>query len=174
MPFCRLFRFQIQIQYRYTPDTEVILLFIHIQVQLQLGYAPDTDAISLLIQIQSLDTVQIRSRYGHHYDTHSFDLQLAVQQTFLDGIYKPISEKILSPLQMTSLSPFPQLRFDECKFTGTLVSNPLLPSSRERQTCQSNSSGSRRFNRGNCCTPKFSLSFHQHFSLHDSWNSISS
>ena len=66
-------------------------------------------------------------------------------------------------LQMASLSPFPQLYFDECKFTGTLVSNPLLPSSRERQTCQSNSSGSRRLNRGNCCTPKFSLQYSSRF-----------
>ena len=64
-------------------------------------------------------------------------------------------------LQMASLSPFPQLCFDECKFLGTLVSNHLLPSSRKRQNCQSNSSGSSRLNRGNCCTPKFSLPFSQ-------------
>ena len=69
-------------------------------------------------------------------------------------------------LQMASLSPFPHLCFGECNFTGTLVSNLLLPSSRERQTCQSKSSGSRRLNRGNCCTQKFSLSFPQHFSHH--------
>ena len=62
-------------------------------------------------------------------------------------------------LKMASLSPFPQKYFDECKFTGTLVSNPLLPSSHERQTRQSNSLGSRRLNRGSCCTPKFSLPF---------------
>ena len=62
---------------------------------------------------------------------------------------------------MTSLSPFSQLYFDKCKFTGTLVSNPLLPSSHERQTRQSNSSGSRRLNRGSCCTPKFALPFSQ-------------
>ena len=65
---------KIQIQYIYTPDAKVILLFIQIRIQLQLGYAPDTDAIPLLIQIQSPDTVQIRSRHGYHYDTHSFDL----------------------------------------------------------------------------------------------------
>ena len=64
---------------------------------------------------------------------------------------------------MASLSPFPQLCFDEWKFLGTLVSNHLLPSSREQQNCQSNSSGSRRLNRGSCCTPKFSLSFYQYF-----------
>ena len=75
MPFCRLFRFQIQIQYIYTPDTEVILLFIQIQVRIQLRDAPDTDVILLLIQIQSLDTVQIRSRHGYHSDTYSSDLQ---------------------------------------------------------------------------------------------------
>ena len=57
--FCRLFRFHIQTQYKYTPDTEVILLFIQNQIQLQLRYAPDTDAIPLLIQTQSPDTVQI-------------------------------------------------------------------------------------------------------------------
>ena len=54
-------------------------------------------------------------------------LQHTVQQTFLDGIFKPISDKILSHLQMGSLSPFPQLCFDGCKFMGTLVSNHLLP-----------------------------------------------
>ena len=62
---------------------------------------------------------------------------------------------------MASLSPFLQQCFDECKFMGTLVSNHLLPSSRERQNCQSNSSGSRILNRGNCCTPKFALHFSQ-------------
>ena len=84
-----------------------------------------------------------------------------------DGIFKPISDKILSHLQMESLSPFPQLCFDECKFLGTLVSNHLLPSSRERQNCQSNSSGLRILNRGNCCTPKFSLPFFQDISHKD-------
>ena len=44
---------------------------------------------------------------------------------------------------------------------GTLVSNHLLPSSRKRKNCQSNSSGSRRLNRGSCCTPKFALLFSQ-------------
>ena len=88
---------------------------------------------------QSPDTVQWHSRHGYHFDAHSSHLQHTVQQTFLDGIFKPISDKILSHLQMTSLSPFPQLCFDECKFMGTLVSNRLLPSSHERQTRQSNS-----------------------------------
>ena len=75
---------------------------------------------------------------------------------------------------MASLSPFPHLCFDECKFKGTLVSNLLLPSSHERQTCQSNSSGSRRLNRGNCCTPKFSLPFPIDFSSQSPWRSGSS
>ena len=47
------------------------------------------------------------------------------------------------------------------------MSNLLLPSSRERQTCQSKSSGSRRLNRGNCCTPKFALPFLSTFSHHN-------
>ena len=155
-PFCRLFIFQIQIQYRYTPDAEVIMSFIqiliqlqlryapdtvsilsliltlssahrcsrhgchfiaysdfrfrynidtlqtrkslcysfNIETQLQLGYTPDADAIPLLIQIQSPDTFQIRSKRGYHSDTHSFDLQHAIQQTILDGIFNPISNKI--------------------------------------------------------------------------------
>ena len=89
----------IQIQYRYDPGTVAILSLIQIStIRLQYGYAPGTEAILSLIQIQSPDTVQIRSRYGHHSDTHSFDLQLTIQKTFLDGIYKPISNKILSPL----------------------------------------------------------------------------
>ena len=117
------------------------------------------DAIPLFIQTQSPDTVQIRSKHRYHSDTYSSDLQRAIQQTSLDGIFKPVSNKVLSNLQMESLSPFPQLHFDECKFTGTLVSNLLLPSSHERKTRQSNFSGSRRLNRGSCCTPKFSLSF---------------
>ena len=70
------------------------------------------------------DTVQIHSRHGFHYDTHSdstfryasdtnailtliwFQLTDIVQQSFLDGIYKPISNNILSSLQMEFLSPF--------------------------------------------------------------------
>ena len=80
----------------------------------------------------------------------------------------PSPDKILSHLQMASLSPSPNGIFKpipstitspSANFLGTLVSNLLLPSSRERQTCQSNSSGSRRLNRGNCCTPKFALVF---------------
>ena len=59
------------------------LFRIQIQIQLQLRYVPDTDTIQMFIL-------------------------LIFQQTFLDGIYKPISDKILSHLQMASLSPFPQ------------------------------------------------------------------
>ena len=133
-------------QLRDAPDTDAILFLI------QLRDAPDTDAILLLIQIQHLDTAWIHSRYGCYsfdhsdlvprYNTDTFQIRipfwysffwLTTQQTFLDGIYKPISNKILWLLQMASLSPFPQLHFNECKFTGTLVSNHLLPLSHERQ-----------------------------------------
>ena len=65
MSFCRLFRFQIQIQYRYTPDTESILS---------------------LIQISYSDTVQIRSRHGSHSVTYSdllFKYNLDTPQTRL-------------------------------------------------------------------------------------------
>ena len=62
---------------------------------------------------------------------------------------------------MASLSPFTStVMSPSANFLGTFVSNLLLPPSRERQTCQSNSSGSRRVNRGNCCTPKFALAFY--------------
>ena len=74
------------------------------------------DAILISIQIQLPDTVQIRSKHGLHSDTHSFSLQLTIQQPFLGGIYKPISDKILSLLQMASLSPFPQLHIVDANF----------------------------------------------------------
>ena len=68
---------------------------------------------------------------------------------------------------MASLSPFTStITSPSANFLGTLVSNLLLPSSHERQNCQSNSSGPRRLNRGNCCTPKFALAFfHQQSQL---------
>ena len=119
-------------------------------------------------------------KHGYFSDTHPLtnDIQFnnhlqmtsispSFYQQFPDGISKPIP---LSRLQMASLSPSPNGIFKpipsnyaltSANFLGTLVSNLLLPSSRERQTCQSNSSGSRRLNRGNCCTPKFALSFSQ-------------
>ena len=53
------------------------------------------------------------------------------------------------------------------------MSNLLLPSSHERQTYQSNSSGSRRLNRGNCCTPKFCLPSLNNFSSQSPWSSRS-
>ena len=46
---------------------------------------------------------------------------------------------------------------------GTLVFNHLPPSDHERHTSQSTSSGLRRLNRGNCCTPKFSLPYSSKF-----------
>ena len=83
----------------------------------------------LLFRIQSQDTFQIHSRHGSQSIIHSefkvkiqfrsapdtdaililiqFQLTDAVQQSFLDGIYKPISNNFLSYLQMESLSPFP-------------------------------------------------------------------
>ena len=89
-------------QLRYTPNTEVILSLIS-------RYSPDTlqtrKPFCHLFRFKSPGTTQIQSTYGYHFDVHSPDLQ----QVFLDGIYKPIYNKILSPLQMASLSPFPQL-----------------------------------------------------------------
>ena len=158
-------------------------------------YTPDTAVILIFIQKSNTGTTRIRSRHGRHsfahtdsisrYSSNSFQTRIPFWRSFFWPTTLQFNKHSwmasLSPsparfyhLQMASLSPFPHLCFDECKFTGTLVSNPLLPSSRERKTCQSNSSGSRRLNRGNCCTPKFALSFHQHFSSQDSWNSRSS
>src|ERR1051325_11369077 len=60
---------------------------------------------------------------------------------------------------MASISPFPciinQRRVQI--FRCTRVFNHLLPPGHERQACQSNPSSTRRLNRGNCHTPKFSL-----------------
>ena len=64
---------------------------------------------------------------------------------------------------MESISPFPNQYIIGCKFLGTLVFNHLSPSSHERRIRQSHSSGSRRLNRGSCCTPKFALSFLKNF-----------
>ena len=41
--------------------------------------------------------------------------------------------------------------------------NHLPPSDHERHASQSTSSGLRRLNRGNCCTPKFSLPYSSRF-----------
>ena len=114
MPFWPLSSFLVRIQYGNTPDTEVILSLIQIQtsdtVQIrsrhgchsvtysdfpQLRDAPDTDAILFLIT-----SLQMQFKYVPDADiilnTYSFDLQLKTQQTFLDGIFKPIPNKILS------------------------------------------------------------------------------
>ena len=99
-----------------------------------------------------------RSRPGYLSDTHSFAYNIQFNKNSWMASLSPSPARFYH-LQMESLSPFPESYSDECKFMGTLVSNPLLPSSRERQTCQSNSSGSRKLNRGNYCTPKFSLTF---------------
>ena len=58
----------------------------------------------------------------------------------------------------------------KCKFLGTLVFNHLPPSDHERLASQPTSSGLRRLNRGNCCTPKFSLPY---FSTNVMWVQIS-
>ena len=56
--------------FKYTPDTEVILLLIQISTpRYSFRYALDTVAILSLIQI--LVTVKIHSRHGCHSDTHS-------------------------------------------------------------------------------------------------------
>ena len=59
------------IQFRYAPETDAILILIQTHLLIQFKYASDTDVVLILIQIQPFDTVQIRSRYGCHSDTHS-------------------------------------------------------------------------------------------------------
>ena len=68
MPFWYSFRFNFQIQFR---------------------YAPDADAILILIQNQLPNTVQIHSRHGCHSDTHSFSLQITIQQSLLMASTSP-------------------------------------------------------------------------------------
>ena len=93
MSFCRLFRFQIQIQYKYTPDTEVIMLFIQksnivttricsrhgrhsiSQTDSVSRYSSDTFQTQMSswysFRFNLSDTIQIRFRHGCHPDTHS-------------------------------------------------------------------------------------------------------
>ena len=87
-PFCHSFRIRLQIQSRYAPDTDSILSLILIIRSRHGCYS------FVFSHYKSPDTVQIRSRHESHSDTYSSDLQLTIQQTFLDGIYKPISNKI--------------------------------------------------------------------------------
>ena len=70
MPLWYSFIFKLLIQFRYTPDTNAILIIIQYNLQIQFRYAPDTNAIMILIQIQLSDTVHIRSRYECHSDTY--------------------------------------------------------------------------------------------------------
>ena len=63
--FCHSFK----IRSRYDPDSDVIMSLI----QIHFRYAPDTDAILAIIQFQLIDTIQ---------------------QSPLDGIFKPISTNI--------------------------------------------------------------------------------
>ena len=95
------------IQYKYTPDAEVILLLIQIQIQfrygchpdtysyfnyqIQIRYAPDAKAILFLIHIKLLDTVQIHSRHECHSATYSIQYG-----------YTPDTEVILLPIQYSS------------------------------------------------------------------------
>src|ERR1051325_765011 len=60
---------------------------------------------------------------------------------------------------MATISPF-QCIINQQRmqiFRCARVFNHLLPSGHERKACQSNSSSTRRLNRGNCHTPKFVL-----------------
>ena len=127
------------------------------------------DSILILIQNQLSATIQIRSRHGRHSGTHSFSLKFIIQHTFLDGIYKPISNKVLSLLQMASLSPFPQLHIVERKFTGTLVSNHLSPSSHERKNSPIYLFRLKKIEQGQLLYPKIFPLIYQDFSHKTSW-----
>ena len=126
-----------QIQYRYTPDTAVILLLIQTSA---IRYILDTlqtrRSFYLSFRFNYQPQVQICSRHGcysisHSDSTTNFKVQMRSKHGCLSGPYTyNIQFNKLS--RMASLSPFPQLHSDECKFTGTLVSNHLLPLSHER------------------------------------------
>ena len=147
---CRLFRFWIQ--YIYTPDTTVILIFIQESNIVTARIRSRNGRPSFAHTNPNTVTTQIRFKYGYQSGDHSPDFQ----QTILDGIFKPISSKIL-PSPNGIFKPIPYIinhYITKCKFLGTLVFNHLPPSSHEWRTHQSNSSGLRRLNRGSCCTPK--------------------
>ena len=129
MLFCRPFR--IQIQYRYTPNTKVILLLIRIsisdtvqirtrhgchsvihwkfipfpeilltrmffcrpfRIQIQYRYTPDTEVILIFIQESNTVTTRIRPRHGHHsfahrnpisrYDSDTFQIRIPIWCSF--------------------------------------------------------------------------------------------
>ena len=161
------------------PNTEANLLLIQPQLlKTVYGCFPTWMSIYFLFR----HPVQRCSKHGYLSDTspltdniqfnkHSWMASTSPSPTRYNHLQmaslSPSPDKILSHPHMASLSPSPNGIFKpipsnyaltSANFLGTLVSNLLLTSSRERQTCQSNSSGSRRLNRGNCCTPKFALS----------------
>ena len=112
------FRISSQIQYKYTPDTMVILLLIQtttiryrldtlktrtplfrsykLSLHIQFKCIPDTDTIMMLILLT---------------------YNIAIQQTFLDGIFKPISSKIL-PSPNGIFKPIPSTIFWRVQIYG--------------------------------------------------------
>ena len=56
---------------RYSRHERLSVAYSDFRSQLQFGYTPDTEVILLLIQISTSDTVQIHSRHGCHSITHS-------------------------------------------------------------------------------------------------------
>ena len=94
MLLCRPFR--IQIQYRYTPDTTVILIFIQ-----RIKYSYSSDTLQTLTPFLCSCRLSLQIQFKCIPDTDTILMlilltyNVAVQQTSLDGIFKPISSKIL-------------------------------------------------------------------------------
>ena len=128
------------IQFRYAQDKDAIMIVIQTSTS---RYSPDTlqtrkpfwysfifyalDTVHIRSRcgyysishsdFKYPDTAQIRSRRGHHSDTYSSDLQLTIQQTILDGIYKPIYNKIL-PSPNGIFKPIPSTIFWRVQIYG--------------------------------------------------------
>ena len=83
---------------RYDPDSDDILS----PSQMQYGYTPDTAVILLLVQTSAN---LVRTRYAPGMEAILFLIQIQLSITVPNGIYKPISDKVLSHLQMASVSP---------------------------------------------------------------------
>ena len=114
---------QIRSRHRCHHDTHSDSTFDTVQIHSRHGCHSDTHSDS------TFDIVQIRSRHRFHSDTHSdFNFQIqfryapdtdamltiiqfhlidTVQQSPLEGLFKPISNNHPLPIQMASLSPFP-------------------------------------------------------------------